>query len=252
MSSSGPSPIIVLIAVMVGCSRQGEPPARAPSPPQAPVAQTRTYPAAVSHGLRTTKKIALTFDACSTRGPSRYDEEITKILVETKTPATLFLGGRWIEERKEQARQLASIPGFELGNHAYTHPHLKQLSDELVRTELKKTQDLLRGITGRQPTLFRPPYGEYDDRIVRIAGELGLLTIEYDLPSGDPDKSATSEKLAGYVGSMARRGSIVVMHINGRGWHTAEALPEIIANLRKRGFKLVTIGELLGDMRHIY
>jgi peptidoglycan/xylan/chitin deacetylase (PgdA/CDA1 family) len=78
---------------------------------------------------------------------------------------------------------------------------------------------------------------------------MGLVTVEYDLASGDPDRHATKEKLVEYVTSAAHSGSIIVMHINQRGWHTAEALPDIIAMLRKRGYKLVTVGELLADLK---
>jgi peptidoglycan/xylan/chitin deacetylase (PgdA/CDA1 family) len=122
---------------------------------------------------------------------------------------------------------------------------MREASDERIRKELCRTQDVMYAMTGRQPTLFRPPYGEHDDRIVRIAAAMGLTTVEYDLPSGDPSPEATKENLIEYVTTMARSGSIIVMHINGRGCHTAEALPDIIVKLRKRGFVFVTVTQLL-------
>jgi len=100
-------------------------------------------------------------------------------------------------------------------------------------------------LTGRQPTLFRPPYGEYDDRVVRIAAEMGLTTIQYDLASGDPDPGFTKEMLIRYVTTTAMNGSIIVMHMNQGGRHTAEALPEIIAQLRKRGFTFKTVTDMI-------
>ncbi len=205
--------------------------------------------AVIAHGLRTKKKIALTFDACSTDHPSHYDERVTRVLVETNTPATVFLGGKWIEDEKEHAKYLASLQFIEIGNHTWDHPHLTWISEERILEEIERTQKSLLETTGRKAALFRPPYGEYDERVVRIAGRMGLVTIEYDLASGDPDKHVTKEKLVEYVTSMARSGSIIVMHINQRGWHTAEALPDIITILRKRGYKLVTVGELLADLR---
>ncbi len=224
-------------------------------PGRAPDARTllklpAVHAGVILHGLRTERKIALTFDACSTREPSAYDERVTQVLVDTHTPATIFLGGKWILEEEKHARYLASLPQFELANHTYLHPHLTTISDDRIRDELRKTQEELARIAGRPAKLFRPPYGEYDERVVRIAAEMNLTTIEYDLPSGDPAKSVPKSKLIEYVTSMARSGSIVVMHINRHGWHTAEALPEIIRNLRGRGFKLVTVGELLRDLRH--
>ena len=202
-------------------------------------------PSVISHGSRERKFVALTFDACSTLRPSHYDERITKTLIETHTPATLFLGGKWIEEDTAQTRYLASLQQFELANHTFLHPHLLKVSDERVRQELQWTQEAMYSVTGRQATLFRPPYGEYDDRIVRIAAEMGLTTIQYDLASGDPDPHISKEKLIEYVSSMAKNGSIIVMHINKGGWHTAEALPEIISGLRKRGFTFVTVSEMI-------
>lgn len=199
----------------------------------------------VAHGDRKEKKIALTFDACSTRLPSHYDERVTQVLVEAKTPATIFLGGKWMEDEPEHTKYLASLPQFELGNHTFLHPHLPQVSEERIREELRWTQEVMYTLTGRQAKFFRPPYGEYDNRVVRVAAAMGLTTVEFDLASGDPDAHITKEKLVEYVTTMAKPGSIIVMHINQRGWHTAEALPEIIAKLRAHGFMLVTVGELI-------
>jgi peptidoglycan-N-acetylglucosamine deacetylase len=206
----------------------------------------RVAPQIVAHGSRNSKRLALTFDACATRYPSHYDSLVTRILIETGAHATIFLGGKWMEDEQAQTIELASHPQFELANHTYLHPHLKTVSDERIREELARTQAVMYTLTGRQAAFFRPPYGEYDERVIQIAASMGLHTIEYDLPSGDPDVHATKEKLIEYVTQMARNGSIIVMHINKRGWHTAEALPEIIKGLRARGFELVTVGELLG------
>lgn len=221
-----------------------------PMNPLTPVSNLTTTPQPVApvvilHGYRDIKVVALTFDACSTTSPSRYDERITNILIETETPATLFLGGKWMEEESEPTKYLASFPQFELANHAFHHPHLSRISDDSIRQELRRTQEVIDSLTGKQPTLFRPPYGEYDDRVVRIAAEMGLTTIQYDLASGDPDPTFTKERLVRYVTSMAKNGSIVVMHINGRGWHTAEALPEIITRLRQLGFTFKTVTDMM-------
>lgn len=206
-------------------------------------------PRVVFHGPRDEKLIALTFDACSTRARSHYDEGVTRVLVEKKVPATVFLGGKWIEDNLDHARYLASLPQLELGNHTFLHPHLERVSDARLREELARTQALLYTVAGRQATLFRAPYGEYDDRIVKYAAEAGMTTVQYDLASGDPDERITKESLTNYVVNSARPGSIVVMHINRRGWHTAEALPSIIDGLRARGFAFVTVSQLLRAAR---
>ncbi len=206
-------------------------------------------PEVIRNGRSDKNKIALTFDACSTRGIGEYDERISDVLLRMGVKATIFLGGKWAEEEREHVAMLAGNRLFELGSHAYLHPHLAKLSDSQIRKELLRAQQAIAPLIGRQATLFRPPYGEYDERVVRIAAEMGLTTIEYDLPSGDPDKHATKEKLIEYVTAKAKNGSIIVMHINRRGWHTAEALPDIIEALRGKGFELVTVGELLEDLR---
>jgi len=214
---------------------------RAPPPPLPPV-----LPEVVFHGPRDEKRIALTFDACSTRDVSKYDERITQELIAAQAPATIFLGGSWVVEEQAIVKQLAANPLFELGNHSYTHPHMAEITDEIrIRRELQRTQAEIHRLTGLTPKLFRPPYGEYNARLVSIAAELGLTTVEYDLASGDPDQHATKERLTHWVLEKAQPGSIIVMHINHRRFHTAEALPGIIAGLRSRGFELVTVGELI-------
>lgn len=216
-----------------------------PSEPERPNTIPLADVSVLERGPHDERVVALTFDACSTDAPGHYDERITKVLVETKTPATLFLGGKWIEEQMETVRGLASNPLFELANHAYLHPHLNELTDEQVRHELDSTQKILYSVTGKHASLFRPPYGEYTERTVRIAASLGLTTVQFDLASGDPDPAIGKERLIQYVSSKARNGSIIVMHINRRGWHTAEALPEIISRLRHRGFTFKTVSEMI-------
>lgn len=202
-------------------------------------------PAVIRHGSRRTKLIALTFDACSTHAPSGYDPRIAQTLIEQRVPATLFLGGKWIEEHPAEARELATNPLFELGNHTYLHPHPTRVPPERLRREIEWTQNALYQVSGRQATLFRAPYGEIDYRVVKMAADAGLTTVQFDLASGDPDKRIGRKKLADYVSGTARNGSIVVMHINRNGKHTAAALPEIIRRLRARGFEFVTVSELV-------
>jgi peptidoglycan/xylan/chitin deacetylase (PgdA/CDA1 family) len=215
-------------------------PAAAPPAP----ASGAAIPAALEHGPRSLRRIALTFDACTTRDPSPYDPRIPAVLEALRVPATFFVGGGWALEERPELRALARNPLFEIGNHTFSHPHLTRIPDAAIRDELLRTQAVVAAETGRAPTLFRPPYGEYDARVLRIASELGLTTVEYDLPSGDPDAHATTDALVRWVLRQARPGSIVVMHVNHRRFHTAEALPAIVAGLRARGFELVKVSEL--------
>jgi peptidoglycan/xylan/chitin deacetylase (PgdA/CDA1 family) len=190
------------------------------------------------------KKVALTFDACPAPAIGGYDSAITSILIENNVPATLFLSGRWVRNHIRETVLLASTPQFEIGNHSYSHPHMKNLSDSAVAWELKKTQEILWRVGKKQVSYFRPPYGEYDDRISTLAKKNGLELVEFDLASGDPDTSISAKRLARYVIDNAKNGSIVVFHMNGRGRHTAEALGDIITGLRARGFEFAKVSEL--------
>ncbi len=236
---------LLLLGVASGCSAH---PRALSAPAQAPTADLAPAPfggQAVAHGPRNLKLVALTFDACSTRAHGEFDAGVIQTLVEEKVPATLFLGGKWMRDQPAAVRELARLPQFELGVHADQHPHMTRVPDARAREEFERVQHTIRTLTGRRATLFRPPFGEYDRRTVALASDFGLTTVEYDLPSGDPDPHISARALADYVARRARNGSIIVMHMNGRGWHTAEALPQIIRRLRQRGFTLVTVGQLV-------
>ena len=202
-------------------------------------------PPIIEHGPRGSEKIALTFDACPTGKSEEFDEGVIDILIKEKVPATLFLSGRWVEKNGEKAKFLASRPQFELANHSYFHPHMTDKDDDRVKRELARSQAVIRKVTGKKPRYFRPPYGEVDERVARLASEAGLVTIQYDIASGDPDPGLSAKRIARSVLADAQGGSIVVFHMNRNGVHTAEVLPEVIAGLRQKGFTLVTVGELL-------
>ena len=204
-------------------------------------------PPIIEHGPRDSKKIALTFDACPTGKPDEYDEQVVGVLLREKVPATLFLSGRWVEKNPEKAKLLAGQAQFEIAGHSFYHPHMTEKPDDRDLRELKRTQAIIRKITGKTPRYFRPPYGEVDERVVKLAASAGLTTIQYDIASGDPDPELSPQRIARVILRDARGGSIVVFHMNRNGVHTAEALPEIIEGLRKKGFELVTVGELLKE-----
>jgi peptidoglycan/xylan/chitin deacetylase (PgdA/CDA1 family) len=204
-------------------------------------------PTLVTHGDRSLPAIALTFDACQTvEEPTGYDEAIIKILTDTGTPATLFLGGLWVQWHTTQTRALATNPLFELGNHSWGHPDFTRISPDAMSAEILQTQAIMANLTGRQPTLFRFPYDVYTDKALAVVGGQGLRAVEGDVITGDPDPRTSARAIVETVTTQARGGSIVLMHMNGRGWHTAEALPVIIKQLRARGYTFVTVSQLLG------
>jgi peptidoglycan/xylan/chitin deacetylase (PgdA/CDA1 family) len=206
-------------------------------------AQPTVSPILITHIDRTRRIVALTFDACETRKPAGYDAKIIGILESTHTPATLMLGGRWMETHPSQTEALGRNPLFEIGNHSYLHPHMTKISVRQMQTELLKTQDDQVKFIGRQGSLFRPPYGEYNPLLLQTAGRLGLHTITWEVVSGDPDPHVTAKDMIREILRRTRPGSIIIMHMNGRGWHTAEALPAVIAGLRKKGFTFVKVSD---------
>jgi len=126
-----------------------------------------------------------------------------------------------------------------------------QVAYESVRERLVKRQCLARDgrsvnkTTAPRLTLFRFPFGACNDKALEAVAENGLIPVQWDVSSADPDKRQTAAAMAEAVLRKVRSGSIVLFHANGRGWHTSEALPEIVSELKRAQFKFVTVSELL-------
>jgi peptidoglycan-N-acetylglucosamine deacetylase len=205
---------------------------------------TSTPAPLITNGARDLPEIALTFDACPAKG---FDAGIIHVLTATQTPATFFLSGRWMQSHLTATELLASIPYFELGDHSWDHADFARLSRPQIDLEISRTEQLLSQSTHRSGTLFRFPFGASTPRAVQEIYRLGLTPIQWDVVSVDPAKSMTAAMLITRVLSQTQDGSIIIMHVNGRGWHTAEALPKIIEGLRGHGFRFVTVSQLLTD-----
>ncbi|MBI5511814.1 MAG: polysaccharide deacetylase family protein [Deltaproteobacteria bacterium] len=213
----------------------------APLPPPRP-------PLVLNHGRRELPKVALTFDACSSARRPGYDDRVAEILVATGTKATIFMGGRWALAAPDAALHLAQTAGIEIANHGFEHKNLVGATEAEIRAEIAAAQDAIYSVTGVVPRLFRPPFALYDRRVAEVTGALGLVVVQYDVASGDPDQSFTPEVLTRWVVDSVQGGAIILMHINRRGWYTADALPAIIGELAARGFAFVTVSELLADL----
>ena len=271
-------PLLAAVLLFSSCGRDGKRPAEVnpvpnsapapatniPEPVPAPAPEPATPPprpeinrdhapalpptpvGLVFHGDRSQPRAAITFDACQTEKPAWFDEEIWKVLVDREVKATIFLGGRWMEAHPEETRMIGQNPLIEIGNHSYIHPDFTRVSEERIREELEATQDIMWRKLGRQGVTFRFPYGYYDERSLAVVAELGLYPIQWDVVSGDPSKKVTARAMTKRVLAETQNGSIIIFHINGRGWNTGEALPAIVDGLRSRGFELVTVSELMG------
>ncbi len=201
----------------------------------------------ITSGDWTLPYVALTFDMCQDPlYPAGYDAGIVDVLQRYNVPATFFMGGDWMRTHPDETKLLASNPTFELGNHSWSHPDFTQLTEERIGQEIQMTEDMLFQLTGRHSRLFRFPSGLYNESTLRIVASHGLYTIQWDSVTGDPDPTFDAATILGEVQRTVRNGSIIIMHANGRGWHTAEALPSIIDYLHSRGFTLVTISQLIG------
>lgn len=195
----------------------------------------------VSNGPSRRRQIALSFDD----GPSsHYTSVMLEILRRLHARATFFEVGKHVERRPGRTLELFRS-GMEIGNHSFTHPHHPGFR------QLAATDREVHAVTGFTPCLFRPPYGIVDPLALRAARRAHLRLVLWDLDSHDFKNPPTAD-IRNRVLRLARPGSIVDMHDGGNDrQHTAAALPQIIRGLRSRGYRFVTVTQILGD-RFVY
>lgn len=201
--------------------------------------------AAYRHGPSSPREVALGFDD----GPAPDTGAFVRMLERNHARATFFMIGRQLSPayRATLLRELAD--GDALGDHTFSHPNLTVSAE--VRGQLSRTIAAIRAVSGYTPCVFRPPYGAYDASVVRTARSLGLATVLWNVDPADwaqPGSAAIVRRVLAQV----QPGSIVISHDGGgsRG-QTLAAYPKIIAALRARGLRIVTIPELLG-FRPVY
>ena len=180
------------------------------------------------------KVVALTFDD----GPSKYTKDILDILKKYDACGTFFLIGNKVSFYGEVLREMLS-EGNEIGNHSYDHKYLTRLSEEEVKDEINKTQDEIKRVTGYTPTLFRPTYGGYNNT---LKSYIDLTFVLWDVDSRDWSVKST-EGIMYNVFKDVKSGSIILFHDNHE--YSVNALPYVIKELKKQGYKFVTVSELL-------
>jgi peptidoglycan/xylan/chitin deacetylase (PgdA/CDA1 family) len=189
--------------------------------------------------------VALTFDACATNEQANgFDRAVFDILKKEQIPVTVFVSGRWLEFHRDEGRELAAESWVEFGNHSYSHPHMTTVPQLRLLDEIARTEELIAQL-GRHSVAFRPPAGIFDTRTLRAAAGWSLPTVLWDVVSGDAGGHVPAPLMVSGVSHTVQPGSIVIFHINGRGPFTKTALPDIIKNLRERGFRFVRLSELL-------
>lgn len=107
-------------------------------------------------------------------------DELLKILKENDVKTTFFMCGYWVRDYPQEVQKIAA-DGHDLGNHSATHPHMSQLSKEEIKRELQQTHDKVKQLTGVEMNLFRPPFGEYDNKVIEAAEESNYYTIQWDV-----------------------------------------------------------------------
>ncbi|WP_279401417.1 polysaccharide deacetylase family protein [Piscibacillus salipiscarius] len=187
------------------------------------------------------KVVALTFDD----GPGPNADEILSILDEHNVKGTFYLVGEAIEQNKEAARNIVDA-GHEIGNHSYTHKRMIFKSYSFVEEEIEKTDGLIREIGYEEEITFRPPYGRKLVTLPLYLSNHDRQAIMWNLePDFMPDISDDPEAIANYVSENIEPGSIVLLHVMYE--HRDASLNSVdgmITQLKKKGYKFVTVSEL--------
>ena len=197
--------------------------------------------AAFSHGSRENKSIALTFDD----GPHpRYTPQILALLDKYQIRATFFMIGCNAELYPDVAKAVAA-GGHEIGNHTYSHPHMKSITAETLREEIGKTEDVLDGLGIKKPLLFRPPEGFRSIAQIEATEALGYRMIVWSLDTHDW-KGKSKGELTNFVLGTVQGGDVLLFHdyVSGKNT-TITALEELIPKLLKDGYRFVTVSELM-------
>ena len=184
------------------------------------------------------KKISISFDAAWDNSDS---EHIKEILGERNIRTTFFVVGDWVDKYPETVKSLSDA-GHEIMNHSDSHPHMTEISKEEMAEELNKCSDKIEEVTGVRPTLFRPPYGDYNNDVVGVARENGYYTIQWSVDSLDW-KDLSASEICSRVLKDIQPGSIVLFHNAAK--HTPEALPTLLDQLIADGYEIVPISELI-------
>ena len=185
-------------------------------------------------------QIALSFDAA---WGNEDTSKILEILKKHNVKVTFFMTGGWVEAYPDDVKAILA-DGHDLGNHSENHKNMSQLSDGECEEELMAVHRKVQELTGYEMFLFRPPYGDYDNDVIKVAKKCGYYPIQWDVDSLDWKdygvdsiiKTVTEHKHLG-------NGSIILCH-NGAKF-TAEALDTLITTLEKKGYEFVPISELI-------
>lgn len=186
------------------------------------------------------KKVALSFDAA---WGNEDTADLLALLKKHNVKVTFFMTGGWIEKFPDDVKAIAA-DGHDLGNHSENHKQMSQLSKENCIAELQKPHEKVKNLTGIEMTLFRPPYGDYNNTVIEASNQIGYHCIQWDVDSLDW-KDYGTESIINTVLTHKHlgNGSIILMHNGAK--YTKDALESIILGLKEKGYELVPISELI-------
>ena len=184
------------------------------------------------------KYVSLTFDAA---WGNEDTQQLIDILGKYHVSATFFVVGDWAEKYPESVKALHDA-GHEVMNHSNHHDHFNSLSSEAITADVSAASDRIEAVTGVRPTLFRCPYGEYDDHVITALEGMGITAVQWDVDSLDW-KDYDAKTIFARVTGRVQPGSIVLFH--NAALHTPEALGDIVAWLLQEGYKIVPVSQLL-------
>jgi len=228
------------VAVLVATRTLAAEPENPPQTPESSGRKTPTEQNITFNSVHTDGPyIAMTFDD----GPSAtLTPKLLDLLAARHIKATFFVIGENVAEHPEIVER-AAREGHEIGNHSWSHPNFGKMSEESVRSQLRRTDDAIKNATGKRPTLMRPPYGSITDREKHwIHDEFGYQIILWDVDPYDwrrPGPAVVRNRIL----KETQPGSIVLSHDIHPG--TIEAMPSTFDALEAKGFRFVTVSELI-------
>ncbi len=184
------------------------------------------------------KKVAISFDAA---WGNEQTEQLLDILDKYNVKATFFLVGQWVDKYPDSVKEIAKR-GHDVENHSNTHAYMTQLSESEMNTEITECNKKIETLTGKCPTLFRAPYGDYNNPVVKSVKENNMYCIQWDVDSLDW-KDPSPQQIVKNITDKIDCGSIILMH-NG-ATNTPEALPTVIESIQAAGYKIVPISKII-------
>ncbi len=184
------------------------------------------------------KQVAISFDAAWGADKTK---QIMQVLEEYNAGATFFLVGFWVDKYPEMVKAIDEA-GFEIGTHSNTHPDMAKISQENIAKELDISSEKIKAITGKEVSLFRPPYGSYNNDLINACSQRNLIPIQWDVDSLDW-KGLSAVDITSRVVDKVQNGSIILMHNNAD--NVVDAVKMVLERLTNEGYKVTSVGDLV-------